>query len=51
MGTDCPAGEAYRNISCRLAGEEVPFMELDHTGGLLARFRHLFRKNKEAAAG
>ncbi|MBR9936291.1 septum site-determining protein MinD [Oscillospiraceae bacterium Marseille-Q3528] len=51
VGTDCPAGEAYRNISCRLAGEEVPFMELDHTGGLLARFRHLFRKNKEAAAG
>jgi len=35
------AGEAYRNISRRIAGEEVPFMNLDNGGGLMDRVRRL----------
>lgn len=34
------AGEAYRNISRRIAGEEVPLMNLDD-GGFINRVRRL----------
>ena len=48
VGSDAPAGEAYRNISCRIAGEDVPFMDLERPLGLLSRVRSMFRKNREA---
>lgn len=35
------AGEAYRNISHRLAGDEVPLMNLENGGGFMARVRRL----------
>lgn len=35
------AGEAYRNISRRIAGEEVPLMNLDDGGGFINRVRRL----------
>ncbi len=36
------AGEAYRNISRRILGEEVPFMDLEADGGFFDRVRRLF---------
>lgn len=36
-GSDCPAGRAYMNISRRVTGEKVPFMNLD-------RKKHIFRR-------
>lgn len=39
------AGEAYKNISKRLCGEEVPFMDLSkEEGGIFASLRRLFSK-------
>lgn len=38
-----PAGEAFRNISRRLMGENVPLMDLDSQGGLLGRLTKLIR--------
>lgn len=35
------AGEAYRNISKRIAGEDVPLMNLDTDSGLVNRFKKL----------
>ena len=35
------AGQAFRNIARRLQGEQVPFMDLDHTGGLWERIQKL----------
>jgi len=40
------AGEAYRNISRRLTGEEVPLMNLDVNDGLMGRLRKLFGFSK-----
>jgi septum site-determining protein MinD len=37
------AGQAFRNIAKRLCGETVPFMELDHSGGLFNRLSRIFR--------
>lgn len=38
-------GEAYKNISKRLCGEEVPFMDLSkEEGGIFASLRRLFSK-------
>lgn len=36
------AGTAFRNIARRLTGEDVPFMQLDHSGGFLQRIARLF---------
>ncbi len=36
------AGQAYRNISQRIIGEEVPLMDLDHSDGLLAKMKKFF---------
>ena len=49
VGSDTLAGEAYMNISCRLSGEDVPFMDLFRPSGLFSRVRNIFRKNREAA--
>ncbi|HXF85453.1 MAG TPA: septum site-determining protein MinD [Anaerolineales bacterium] len=35
------AGQAFRNISRRLKGENVPFMDLDHKSGLWERIQRL----------
>ncbi len=48
VGNDSLAGEAYMNISCRIAGEEVPFMDLLRPTGLFSRVKNMFRKNREA---
>jgi septum site-determining protein MinD len=36
------AGMAFHNIARRLNGETVPFMQLDHSGGLFSRIAQLF---------
>ncbi|MDI6601910.1 MAG: septum site-determining protein MinD [Thermoanaerobacteraceae bacterium] len=36
------AGKAYRNITRRLLGEEVPFMELETDDGFFGRLKRLF---------
>jgi len=35
------AGQAFRNIARRLQGEQVPFLDLDHSGGLWERIQKL----------
>jgi septum site-determining protein MinD len=37
------AGQAFRNISRRLKGEEVPFLNLDEQGGFFGRLSRLIR--------
>jgi septum site-determining protein MinD len=37
------SGQAFRNISRRLQGEDVPFMDLDNHRGLLSRISRLIR--------
>jgi len=37
------AGRAFRNIARRLRGEEVPFMQMDESGGLFSRISRLIR--------
>lgn len=37
------AGQAFRNISRRLNGEEVPFLNMDEKPGLLSQISRLFR--------
>lgn len=39
------AGEAYRNICRRIAGEEVPFLDLEAGNGIWSRLTHIFHKN------
>ena len=36
------AGQAFRNIARRLMGEEVPFYEIQDSGGILTRLKRLF---------
>lgn len=36
------AGKAYRNITQRIMGNEVPYMDLDSTGGFVFRLKKLF---------
>ena len=44
VGTDCLSGQAYYNICKRVAGEEVPFMDLDARKGVLSWFKGMLRK-------
>lgn len=37
-----PAGQAYRNITKRVLGENVPIMDLDASKGLLSRIKMVF---------
>ena len=37
------AGDAYRRIARRLNGEEVSLLPLDHSEGLVNRFRRMFK--------
>jgi len=43
VGNDSPAGQAYMNICRRIAGEEVPFLDLNAKKGFFGR---LFGKKK-----
>jgi septum site-determining protein MinD len=43
------AGQAFRNIARRLQGEKVPFLSLDHQGGLFGRLTRLFRPGGNAS--
>jgi septum site-determining protein MinD len=36
------AGQAYRNISRRIAGEEVPLLDLNHSEGFLTKMKKFF---------
>lgn len=35
------AGQAFRNIAKRLRGENIPFLDLDHSGGFWQRIQRL----------
>ncbi len=37
------AGQAFRNIAHRLKGVDVPYMDLNHQGGLIGRIKGWFR--------
>jgi len=37
------AGQAFRNITQRIMGNEVPFMDLEETGGLMQWLKKIFR--------
>ena len=37
------AGQAYRNITQRILGNDVPLMSLEYTKGFLSRFKRLLR--------
>ncbi len=45
VGSSCPAGQAYANISRRIAGEEVPFLDLEEKQGVFSKLKGLFSKN------
>lgn len=36
------AGKAYRNITCRIMGEDVPYADLNGQDGFLAKVKKLF---------
>lgn len=40
---NCPAGQAYRNIAGRLMGQEIPFLPLKESSGVLDRISRLFK--------
>ncbi|HAA90780.1 MAG: Site-determining protein [Thermoanaerobacterales bacterium 50_218] len=41
LNSHSKAGEAYRNISKRILGEDVPFMNLDESPGFMSRMKRL----------
>jgi septum site-determining protein MinD len=43
------AGQAYRNIARRVAGEDVPFLNLEEPQGIFERIKNLFRSSKVSA--
>lgn len=43
LNDKAPAGKAYRNVTRRIMGENVPLMELEDEGGLAAVFRKLLK--------
>ena len=45
VGSDCLAGTAYANISRRITGEEVPFLDLEVKQGVFGKLMDLFKKN------
>jgi septum site-determining protein MinD len=44
VDTDCLCGQAFYDISRRISGEEVPFLELDRQRGLLIRISGFLRR-------
>ncbi|MFN8615047.1 MAG: septum site-determining protein MinD [Vampirovibrionales bacterium] len=49
LDEDSIAGQAYRNIARRVAGEDVPFINLDEPTGIFDRIKNLFKSAKAAA--
>ena len=45
VGSDWLAGKAYANISRRIIGEEVPFLDLEVKQGVFGKLMDLFKKN------
>ena len=45
VGTDCLAGRAYANISRRILGEDVPFLNLEEKQGVFSKIKGMFSKN------
>ena len=45
VGSDCLAGKAYANISRRITGEDVPFLDLEVKQGVFGKLMDLFKKN------
>ena len=45
VGSDCLAGKAYANISRRIIGEDVPFLDLEVKQGVFGKLMDLFKKN------
>ena len=45
VGSSCLAGQAYANISKRILGEEVPFLDLEVKQGVFSKLKGLFGKN------
>lgn len=45
IGTDSLAGKAYMNICRRIAGEEVPFLDLDAHSGLFGKLSKVFHRH------
>ena len=44
VGSDCLAGKAYANISRRITGEDVPFLDLEVKQGVFGKLMDLFKK-------
>jgi septum site-determining protein MinD len=42
LNENSQAGKAFRNIARRIAGEKVPFMDLESSGNFLQRLSRLF---------
>lgn len=42
---DSLAGQAYANICHRIAGEDVPFLDLNNNGGIFSKITRMFKKN------
>ena len=45
VGSSCLAGQAYANISRRILGEKVEFLDLDIKQGVFSKLKGLFGKN------
>ncbi len=45
VGSSSLAGQAYANISKRILGQEVPFLDLEIKQGLFAKLKGMFGKN------
>ena len=45
VGSNSLAGQAYANISRRITGEEVPFLDLEAKQGVFSKIKGLFGKN------
>lgn len=45
VGSNTLAGQAYANISRRVAGEEVPFLDLESKQGVFSKIKGIFSKN------
>lgn len=50
VGSHSLAGRAYKNICKRLLGEEVPYMDIDHSISFWTKVTGIFHKNQEVKA-
>ncbi len=45
VGSDSLAGQAYANISRRVLGEDIPFLDLEVKSNVWNKLREIFKKN------